>query len=61
MLLLQRREGETVRVGEHITVFVKSIQGKRITLGFDAPPEVLILRGELREHAPEDLAEASQP
>lgn len=49
MLLLQRREGETVHIGDNITVLVKSIQGKRVTLAIEAPRELLVLRGELRE------------
>lgn len=47
MLLLQRRDGETVHIGENIVVTVQAIQGKRVTLGFEAPREVVILRGEL--------------
>jgi len=56
MLILQRREGDTVHIGDDIVVTVQHLNGGRVTLGVDAPPDVLILRGELRESAPKDEA-----
>jgi carbon storage regulator len=57
MLLLQRRDGDTVHIGEHITVRVMACHGGRVTLGFEAPADVLILRGELRDRADAATAE----
>lgn len=47
MLILQRRTGESVLIGEEIRVTVVSIEGGRVRLAISAPPEVSILRSEL--------------
>ena len=47
MLILQRRTGETVVIGEDVRVTVVSIEGGRVRLAISAPPEVSILRSEL--------------
>jgi carbon storage regulator CsrA len=48
MLILSRKVGEKIVIGDGITVVVSRVSGDRVTLGFEAPPEVRILRGELR-------------
>ena len=47
MLILQRRIGESLVIGEDIRVSVVSIEGGRVRLAISAPPEVSILRSEL--------------
>lgn len=47
MLILQRKPGETLVIGENITVSVISIEGGRVRLAISAPPEISILRSEL--------------
>ncbi|MBL9085257.1 MAG: carbon storage regulator [Planctomycetales bacterium] len=47
MLVLTRKVGERIRVGESIDVVVTEIRGDKVRLGFEAPPEVKILREEL--------------
>ena len=49
MLILTRRQGETLRIGDNITLTVTSIKGEQIKLGIDAPLEVNVARLELRE------------
>lgn len=61
MLLLQRRDGETIHIGDNITVLVKSIQGKRVTLAIEAPRELLVLRGELLERNADESPPARHP
>ncbi len=48
MLILSRKVGERIVIGNDITVVVSRVAGDRVTLGLEAPPEVHILRGELR-------------
>ena len=48
MLILSRKVGEKIVIGDGITVVVSRVSGDRVTLGFEAPPEMHILRGELR-------------
>ncbi len=50
MLILSRKAGEKLVIGDNIVVEVVRIQGNRITLGIAAPSNVKILRGELEQH-----------
>ena len=47
MLILQRRAGESIRIGEGIEITVVSTEGGRVRLSISAPKEVTILRSEL--------------
>lgn len=65
MLILQRKPGESLVIGENVTVSVISIEGGRVRLAISAPPEVSILRSELldateanRDSAVEEAAPA---
>jgi len=48
MLVLARKLGECVRIGESIEVKVLEIAGGRIKLGFSAPSDVDVQREEIR-------------
>ena len=48
MLVLSRKIGEKIHIGEDITVEVRRVAGNRVTLSFDAPKHIRILRGELK-------------
>jgi len=47
MLILTRRVGETVVIGEDIVVTVLSIKGNQVRIGVQAPKEVAVHREEL--------------
>jgi len=47
MLILTRRIGETIRIGEDISVTVISIQAHQIRLGIQAPKSVPVHREEI--------------
>ena len=47
MLVLSRKIGEKVVIGDGIVVVVKRILGQRVTFGIEAPDSVRIVRGEL--------------
>ena len=47
MLVLTRKPGERIVIGENITVTVLKIQGHQIRLGIEAPKEIPIRRKEL--------------
>lgn len=49
MLVLSRKAGEKITIGDHIIVEVIRISGNRITLGIVAPTNVKILRSELEQ------------
>lgn len=47
MLVLSRKIGEKLIIGDNITVTINRVSGNRITLGIEAPQNVRIVRGEL--------------
>ena len=47
MLVLSRKTGEKLVIGDNITVVVSRVAGNRVTLGIEAPADVRIVRGEL--------------
>lgn len=50
MLRLSRRPGETIDIGADVRITVAAIKGGRVSIGVDAPSDVLILRGEVENH-----------
>ncbi len=49
MLVLSRKPGEQIYVGNNITITVVEIKGNRIRLGITAPDDVSVLRAELND------------
>ena len=49
MLVLTRKIGERIRIGDDITLVVTKMAGNRVTLGIEAPKDVRIVRGELEQ------------
>ncbi len=49
MLLLNRRIGETIIIGENVQVTVVGIKGNQVRVGIDAPPDVSVHREEIFE------------
>lgn len=52
-LILTRKEGERIMVGDDIVVDVRRIKGPRVVIAIEAPPELKILRRELWEQSTE--------
>ena len=63
MLVLSRKPGEKVIIGNGITVTVVSVLGNKVRLAFDAPDQVRILRAELacRQGEPPDADRDGRP
>jgi carbon storage regulator len=57
MLILGRRVGESVHIGDDIIVTVLGVQGQHVRIGVAAPNDVLILREEVADR---DKAEAAK-
>jgi carbon storage regulator len=49
MLILSRRPGESVVIGDDVTVTVLGIKGNQVRLGFAAPQAVTVHREEVYE------------
>ena len=48
MLVLSRKEGERISIGDNITLIVSKVSGNRVTIGIEAPRDVKVVRGELQ-------------
>jgi len=47
MLVLSRKVGQEIVIGDNVRITITKVSGNRVTLGVDAPDHVRILRGEL--------------
>ena len=47
MLVLSRKPGERILIGESVVLTVTAMKGGRVRLGFEAPRDVAIVREEL--------------
>ena len=72
MLILTRRVGETLMIGNDISITVLGVKGSQVRIGVDAPKEVAVHREEIFERinaeqgktpdapAPQDSSETDQ-
>ncbi len=49
MLVLSRKAGEKLRIGDDVTISVLEVRGHRVRLGIQAPGSTRIMRAELCE------------
>ena len=59
MLVLSRKTGQGIRIGDAITVTVVAVDGGYVRLGLEAPAAYKILREELWRSIARDNAEAA--
>lgn len=60
MLVLGRKEGESIQIGDDVTVVVTRIgPGRRVCIGVAAPPHVSVVRSELLTEGDFDVSEVT--
>ncbi|MCS7255165.1 MAG: carbon storage regulator CsrA [Thermomicrobium sp.] len=60
MLVLTRRPGEALVIGQDIRLVVLGVEGERVKLGIEAPREIAIVRSELVEAVREANQQAAR-
>ena len=61
MLVLSRRAGESIVLGDDITVTVLEVRGDVVRIGIDAPRSLKVHRAELLEQLEESNRQAASP
>lgn len=56
MLILTRRPGETVMIGNEVTLTVLGVRGNQVRVGINAPKNVPVHREEIYERIKRELA-----
>ena len=61
MLILTRRVGETVMIGNEVTVTVLGVKGNQVRIGINAPKNVAVHREEIFERINAENRESNAP
>ena len=61
MLVLSRKIGERILIGENISVTVVRIAGGAVRIGVEAPPELSVIREELKGQLDDVRVRKQQP
>lgn len=60
MLILTRKLGEAIRIGDQVTVYFLEVKGKQIRVGIEAPPQIAIHRQEVYESIRQENIRAAE-
>ncbi|RMF60353.1 MAG: carbon storage regulator [Calditrichaeota bacterium] len=60
MLVLTRRLGEAINIGDDIKVTIVEIDGKQVKLGIEAPRDIMVFREEVYERIKQENLRAAE-
>jgi carbon storage regulator len=61
MLILTRKVGESINIGDEITVTILGVQGLQVRLGINAPKNVSVHREEIYKRIQAEIAPNQEP
>lgn len=60
MLILTRKSGESIAIGDTIRIHLMDVKGRQIRIGIEAPPHVAVHRGEIYRLIQEQNRQAAE-
>ena len=60
MLVLTRKSGESITIGDDIRVYIQEVRGNQVKIGIQAPPHVAVHREEIYLRIQEENRRAAQ-
>ena len=60
MFILTRRVGETLMVGDQVTVTVLGVKGNQVRIGVNAPRDVAVHREEIYQRIQDEKTDADE-
>ena len=60
MLVLTRKAGERIKIGDDISILIMEIKGRQVRLGIDAPANVIVHREEIYQRIQDENIKASK-
>jgi carbon storage regulator len=61
MLVMQRREGESILIGDDIEIRILAVNGSRVKVGIEAPRRIPVLAREVHLVRAENIAASQLP